>query len=85
MAKADFVGPQFVLKAQVFGYVVFSSEGETPGKVAKTHLASVIHAIALEPIAVEAINALFPKVAIAELAIALHGHGHSVGGNFEPK
>ena len=85
MAKTDFVGPQFVFKAQVLRNVIFSSEGEAPRKVSQAHLAGVVHAIALEPIAVEAVNTLFPKVTIAKLAIALHGHGHSIRRNFEPE
>ncbi len=83
-SQPQIIRPQLVLHPQVVGYLL-ATEGKAAGVVSQAELVLFGQAFALEPVSAEAVDALFPEVAIAELAVALHGHHYTVGRQFQPE
>jgi hypothetical protein len=76
-------GPEFVVEVEFAGEG-FVAEFDAVGEIAKLELVAGGDGFLLDPVAVDAGFSGFPEVAIAEVAVALHGHDDTIGRQFHP-
>ena len=63
---------------------VYATEFELVGEIAQLKLVALGEGFALEPVAAGPVGSFFPEVSVAKFAVALHGHGDAIGGEFHP-
>ncbi len=78
-AHAGVGGPEFVVEVKFAGEG-FVAQFDAVGEVAQLELMTGGSRFLLDPVAIDARFSGFPEVAVAQVAVALHGHDDAIGG-----